>query len=46
MKDIVNIFNFFASGVFQAFRAKTARLHVALRVRNSGAESNRELFKG
>jgi len=28
------------------FRARTAGLHVALGVRNSGAKSGRELFKG
>ena len=30
---------------FVDFRAKTTRSHVALRERNSGAESGRELFK-
>jgi len=31
---------------FGDFHAKTIRSHVALRMRNSGAESSRELFKG
>ena len=34
------------SGLNQAVRAKTTGSHVALCVRNSGAESGRELFKG
>jgi len=39
-------FNTFASGLNQAVRAKTTGSHVALSVRNSGTENNRELFKG
>jgi len=31
---------------FKDFRAKTTRSHVALRERNSGTESGRELSKG
>jgi len=34
------------SGLNQAVRIKTTGLHVALRVRNSGTESGRELLKG
>jgi len=39
-------FNTWASTAFEDSRAKTTRLHVALRTRNSSAESGRELFKG
>jgi len=38
--------NTFASDLNQAVRAKTTGSYVALRERNSGAESSRELFKG
>jgi len=31
---------------FRDFRARTTGLHMALRERDSGAESSRELFKG
>jgi len=31
---------------FEDYRIKTTRSHVALRERNSGAKSGRELFKG
>jgi len=40
------IFNTFAFGPTQVVCAKSTRSHVALRMRNSGAESGRELFKG
>jgi len=36
----------FASGGFRDFRARTTGSHVALRARNSGGASTRELFKG
>jgi len=39
------VLNTFESDLFQVFRAKTARSHVALREPNSGTESGRELFK-
>jgi len=38
--------DFFVSGKFQTFRAKSSRSHMALCECNSGAESARELFKG
>jgi len=38
--------NTFEAGLNQAVHATTTRSHVALRMRNSGAQSGRELFKG
>ena len=39
------LINTIASVLFQAFRTKSGGSHVALRKRNSDAESARELFK-
>jgi len=38
--------NTLVSGRIRDFRAETTGVHVALRVRSSGAESGRELLKG
>jgi len=46
MNHICESCNTLASGRFWRFSQKTTGLHVALRARNLGARSGRELFKG
>ena len=45
-KNYVTILKLWRLVGFGDFRAKTTRLYVALRERNSGAKIGRELFKG
>jgi len=44
--QFINFVNTYEAGLNQAVHAKTTGLRVALRARNSGAESGKELFKG